>query len=70
MLRAGETTIITKNFYSIILMVMVDGKGRFIWAQAGMPGNVPLYNPRGSGTHYPRYVACTAPPLQAAVFPA
>lgn len=29
-----------KNFYSIVLMAMVDGKGRFLWAQAGMPGNV------------------------------
>lgn len=29
-----------KNFYSIVLMALVDAKGRFIWAQAGMPGNV------------------------------
>lgn len=28
-----------KNFYSIILMAMVDGKGRFLWAASGMPGN-------------------------------
>lgn len=28
-----------KNFYSIILMAIVDGKGRFIWASCGQPGN-------------------------------
>lgn len=28
-----------KNFYSIILMTIVDGSGRFLWACAGMPGN-------------------------------
>ena len=28
-----------KNFYSIILMAMVDAKGRFIWGSAGYPGN-------------------------------
>ena len=60
----------SKNFYSIILTAMVDWKGRFIWAQAGMPGNVHDSSPRASGTHYRRSVACTAPPLQPAVFPA
>ena len=28
-----------KNFYSIVLMGMVDAKYRFIWASAGFPGN-------------------------------
>ena len=28
-----------KNFYSIVLMAMVNGKGQFLWASAGMPGN-------------------------------
>ena len=45
-----------KNFYSIILMAMVDGKGRFIWAQAGMPGNVhdsTIMRSTRSGAHYP-----------------
>lgn len=28
-----------KHFYSIILMGIVDGTGRFLWACAGMPGN-------------------------------
>ena len=28
-----------KQFYSIILMAIVDGKGRFMWSSAGMPGN-------------------------------
>ena len=28
-----------KNFYSIVLMGMVDAKYRFIWASCGFPGN-------------------------------
>ena len=28
-----------KNFYSIVLMALVDSKYRFIWASAGFPGN-------------------------------
>jgi hypothetical protein len=28
-----------KNFYSIVLMALVDAKYRFIWASAGFPGN-------------------------------
>lgn len=28
-----------KSFYSIIMMAMVDGRGRFLWCSAGMPGN-------------------------------
>lgn len=28
-----------KNFYSIVLMAMVDAKYRFIWASCGFPGN-------------------------------
>lgn len=28
-----------KNFYSVILLALVDGKGRFIWASCGQPGN-------------------------------
>lgn len=28
-----------KNFYSIILLAIVDGRGRFLWACSGMPGN-------------------------------
>ena len=28
-----------KNFYSIVLMGMVDAKYRFIWASCGYPGN-------------------------------
>lgn len=28
-----------KQFYSIVLMAIVDGKGRFLWACSGMPGN-------------------------------
>ena len=28
-----------KEFFSIVLMVMVDAKGRFIWANCGIPGN-------------------------------
>ena len=28
-----------KNFYSIVLMGMVDSKYRFIWASCGYPGN-------------------------------
>ena len=28
-----------KNFYSIVLMGMVDAKHRFIWASCGFPGN-------------------------------
>ena len=28
-----------KNFYSIVLMAMVDARYRFIWASAGWPGN-------------------------------
>lgn len=28
-----------KNFYSIVLMALVDGRGRFLWAASGMPGN-------------------------------
>lgn len=28
-----------KQFYSIVLMAMVNGRGQFIWASAGMPGN-------------------------------
>ena len=28
-----------KDFYSIILMAMVDGKGKFIWASCEFPGN-------------------------------
>lgn len=28
-----------KNFYSIVLMAIVDGSGRFLWACVGMPGN-------------------------------
>jgi len=29
-----------KNFYSIILMALADGKGWLLWAQCAMPGNV------------------------------
>mgnify|MGYP000025959939 FL=1 len=28
-----------KNFYSIILMAMVDSKNRFVWGSCGFPGN-------------------------------
>ena len=28
-----------KEFFSIVLMAMVDAKGRFIWANCGIPGN-------------------------------
>ena len=28
-----------KNFYSIVLMAMVDAKRRFVWASVGFPGN-------------------------------
>ena len=28
-----------KNFYIIVLMAMVDAKGRFIWDGCGFPGN-------------------------------
>ena len=28
-----------KNFYSIVLMAVVDAKGRFIWGSCGFPGN-------------------------------
>ena len=28
-----------KNFYSIVIMAMVDAKKRFIWASSGFPGN-------------------------------
>ena len=28
-----------KNFYSIVLMALIDSKYRFIWASAGFPGN-------------------------------
>ena len=28
-----------KNFYSIILLALVDPKYRFIWASVGAPGN-------------------------------
>lgn len=28
-----------KNFYSLVIMAMVDAKKRFIWASAGFPGN-------------------------------
>ena len=28
-----------KGFYSIVLMALVDGKYRFIWASVGAPGN-------------------------------
>ena len=28
-----------KNFYSVVLMAMVDAKMRFIWASCGYPGN-------------------------------
>ena len=28
-----------KNFYSIVLMAIIDAKYRFIWASAGFPGN-------------------------------
>lgn len=28
-----------KNFYSIVLMAIVDAKYRFIWASCGFPGN-------------------------------
>ena len=28
-----------KEFFSIVLMALVDAKGRFIWANCGIPGN-------------------------------
>ena len=28
-----------KNFYSVVLMAIVDAKCRFIWANVGCPGN-------------------------------
>ena len=28
-----------KNFYSLVLMALIDSKYRFIWASAGFPGN-------------------------------
>ena len=28
-----------KNFYSVVLMAMVDARYRFIWGSCGLPGN-------------------------------
>ena len=51
-----------KNFYSIVLMGMVDAKYRFIWASAGWPGNshdaiifqaTNLYTKLAEGTAFP-----------------
>ena len=37
-LKPVKSTII-KNFYSIVLMALIDSKYRFIWESAGYPGN-------------------------------
>ena len=38
-LQANKENHNFKNFYSIVLMGMVDAKRRFIWASCGFPGN-------------------------------
>ena len=38
-LKQAKSTTTFKNFYSIVLMAMVDSNYRFIWGSCGFPGN-------------------------------
>lgn len=38
-LQSGKEFHNIKNFYSLVLMALVDAKYRFIWASCGFPGN-------------------------------
>jgi len=62
-----------KEFYSSVLMAMVDGKGRLSWANCGMPGNVhnvTLLRSTNLWHHLPRITAFNAQQIDNVQIPA